>query len=61
LSPGFDPGYVKQLREEVELEYERVKARLGRELDKVEVALFLVPIECADTLASEFEKRLRRL
>lgn len=61
LSPGFDPEYVKQLREEVELEYERIKTRLGRELDKVEVALFLVPVECADTLATEFEKRMRRL
>lgn len=61
LSPGFDPEYVKQLREEVELEYERIKTRLGRELDKVEVALFLVPVECADTLAAEFEKRIRRL
>jgi len=61
LSPGFDPEYVTQLREEVEVEYERIKMRLGRELDKVEVAMFLVPIECADTLASEFEKRVRRL
>lgn len=61
LSPGFDPEYVTRLREEVELEYERIKTRLGRELDKVEVAMFLVPVECTNTLATEFEKRLRRL
>lgn len=61
LSPGFDPEYVKRLREKVELEYARIKARIGRELEKVEVAMFLVPVECAKTLASEFEKRLRRL
>lgn len=60
LSPGFAPDYVERLRVEVEAEYARIKARLGRELDRVEVAMFLVPVECADTLAVEFEKRLRR-
>lgn len=60
LSPGFDPGYVKRLRDEVDAEYARIKTQLGHELDRVEVAIFLVPVECADTLATEFEKRLRR-
>lgn len=60
LSPGFDPGYVERLREEVDVEYARIKTQLGHELDRVEVAMFLVPVECADTLAVEFEKRLRR-
>ncbi|WP_343061258.1 dsDNA nuclease domain-containing protein [Novosphingobium flavum] len=60
LSPGFAPGYVERLRKEVDVEYARIKTQLGHELDRVEVAMFLVPVECADTLAIEFEKRLRR-
>jgi hypothetical protein len=60
LSPGFAPGYVERLRDEVSVEYAQIKTQLGHELDRVEVAMFLVPVECADTLAVEFEKRLRR-
>jgi len=60
LSPGLAPDYVDHLRAEVDAEYTRIKSQLGSELERVEVAMFLVPIECADTLAVEFEKRLRR-
>ncbi|MEX6508835.1 dsDNA nuclease domain-containing protein [Jiella sp. M17.18] len=60
LSKGFDAAYVTHLRDEVEGEYNRIKQRIGPELGKVEIALFLVPVECASTLAKEFEKRLRR-
>lgn len=60
LLPGFAHDYVERLRFEVDTEYSRIKSRLGGELDRVEVAIFLVPVECADTLGVEFEKRLRR-
>jgi hypothetical protein len=59
LQIGFDANYVSLLQQEVEDEYERIKARIGDELKNVEVSLFLVPIECVATLAQDFEKRLR--
>jgi hypothetical protein len=60
LSPGFAPDYISSLREEVEHEYERIKTRFGRELEHAQIVLFLIPVDCADTLAIEFEKQLRR-
>ncbi|MBB4610945.1 Hachiman antiphage defense system protein HamA [Sphingomonas yabuuchiae] len=60
LSAGFETGYLTKLKVEVENEYGRIKALLGEELDSVRISLFLVPIECADTLADEFETKLRK-
>ena len=60
LGAGFDETYLTLLRQEVRDEYNRIKARIGDELRDVEVSLFLVPVECAATLARTFEARLRR-
>lgn len=59
LQAGFDAEYVGRLQQEVEDEYERIKSEIGDELKDVEVSLFLVPVECAATLAVDFERRLR--
>jgi len=60
LGAGFDEDYVEGLKVEVQDEYERIKARMGAELNDVEVSLFLIPVECAATLAGDFESELRR-
>lgn len=60
LRLGFDPAYIAALQREVEAEYDSIKLQIGDELKDVEIALFLVPIECAATLAQDFEKQLRR-
>lgn len=60
LGVGFDEDYVKGLKVEVQDEYERIKTRIGAELNDVEVSLFLIPVECAATLAGDFESELRR-
>lgn len=60
LGAGFDAAYLEKLKAEVEKEYERIKALLGEELETVQISLFLVPVECADTLAKEFEAKLRK-
>ncbi|WP_404334698.1 dsDNA nuclease domain-containing protein [Sphingomonas sp. MMS12-HWE2-04] len=59
LKAGFDDDYVEQLKAEVHGEYERIKARMGIELRDVEVSIFLVPVECAATLATDFETDIR--
>jgi hypothetical protein len=60
LGAGFDAGYLEKLKAEVAKEYARIKALLGDELTSVQISLFLVPVECADTLAQDFEKKLRK-
>lgn len=60
LGAGFDTDYLENLKEEVESEYARIKVLLGDELTSVQIALFLVPVECAATLAQDFEKKLRK-
>ncbi|MBE1527910.1 hypothetical protein GGC65_002366 [Sphingopyxis sp. OAS728] len=60
LGSGFDAGYLDSLKEEVAMEYARIKALLGDELASVQISLFLVPVECADTLALDFEQKLRK-
>lgn len=59
LQAGFNAAYINLLQREVEDEYDRVKRQIGDELSNVQVSLFLVPIECAATLARDFEKQLR--
>jgi len=59
LGAGFDDDYVEDLRVEVRDEYERIKARMGTELNEMEVSLFLIPVECAATLVGDFESKLR--
>jgi len=59
LGAGFDPNYLETLKDEVEKEYARIKALMSSDLDSVQISLFLVPVDCADTLAQDFEKKLR--
>lgn len=60
LGAGFDAGYLEKIKGEVKNEYVRIKALLGGELTSVQISLFLVPVECSDTLAQDFEKKLRK-
>lgn len=60
LGSGFEDAYLDKLRAEVETEYARIKEILGEELASVQISLFLVPVECADTLAQKFEETLRK-
>ncbi|HEY0597286.1 HamA C-terminal domain-containing protein [Sphingopyxis sp.] len=60
LGEGYSDDYVAQLQTEVAAEYARLKAELGTELDERQIAIFLVPVECAATLAGEFDRRLRQ-
>ncbi|MBP1806875.1 hypothetical protein J2Z33_002742 [Rubellimicrobium aerolatum] len=59
LQSGFNAVYVNLLQREVEDEYVRIKNQIGDELSGIQVSIFLVPIECATTLARDFEKQLR--
>ncbi|KST57979.1 hypothetical protein AO398_23700 [Methylobacterium sp. GXS13] len=60
LGAGFNAAYLTLLKREVRDEYDQIKAGIDDELRDVEVSLFLVPVECAATLARTFEARLRR-
>lgn len=60
LNAGFDTRYLEKLQDEVEKEYDRIKTLLDGDLTTVQVSLFLVPVECAETLAQDFENKLRR-
>jgi len=60
LNAGFDANYLQNLKDEVEKEYNRIKTLLDGDLTSVRISLFLVPVECAETLAHDFENKLRR-
>lgn len=60
LSAGFDVSYIENLKDEVEKEYTRIKELLGGDLTSVQISLVLVPVECAKTLAQDFENKLRK-
>lgn len=60
LNAGFDTRYLEKLKDEVEKEYGRLKTLLDGDLTTVQISLFLVPVECAETLAHDFENKLRR-
>ena len=59
LNAGFSPDYLVGLQKEVETEYQKIVQKIGEELKSVQISLFLVPVECAETLAVDFEKKLR--
>lgn len=62
LSHGFEPTYLAKLVDEVTAAYDALKEKLvGPPFEKVEIALFLIPVECAATLAAEFGKQLRAI
>lgn len=60
LSSGFTDEYVKHLRDEAEDIYEAVKEDVALEFRDINIHIFLVPVECADTLARTFDVALRR-
>lgn len=60
LSGGFTNEYVEHLRGEAEGMYEAVKASVSEELRNIRIHIFLVPVECADTLTRTFDAALRR-
>jgi hypothetical protein len=61
LSAGFTDDYVSQLRNEAEALYEAVKIGFASEFLNIKIHIFLVPIECADTLTRTFDAALRRV
>jgi hypothetical protein len=58
ISAGHQPSYVTQLVAEVTASYEQIKQRLPDKLRDVQVHVFLVPVECAISLANSFESHL---
>lgn len=60
LSIGFTDEYIKHLRDEADEMYEAVKAGVSSEFRDVRIHIFLVPLECADTLTQTFDAELRR-
>ena len=60
LSVGFTEEYIEHLRDEAERMYEAVKASVSSEFRDIKIHIFLVPVECADTLTRTFDAALRR-
>lgn len=58
IAVGDRPGYVKDLIVEVTASYHRAMAVLPDVLKAAKVHFFLVPVECAASLALSFEKQL---
>lgn len=59
LARGYKDEYVKDLIDEVKKSYDDIKAKLLGPMKSVEIVIFLIPVECASTLAKEFGKKLR--
>lgn len=59
LSGGFSEAYVEGLREEAEGIYDSMKAGLDSEFRDIKIHIFLIPVECAETLMSTFDATLR--
>lgn len=60
LSAGFADDYVGQLRDESEALYDAVKTGFASEFLDIKIHIFLVPVECAETLTRTFDTALRR-
>lgn len=59
IKQGFEPSYLAKLVDEVTTAYNKLKAKLNGTLKEFEIIIFLIPVECTATLASEFGKKLR--
>jgi hypothetical protein len=55
IAAGDQTGYVDELKKEVTSSYEAIKAQLSQNLKNAQVHVFLVPVECAASLAKSFE------
>jgi hypothetical protein len=60
LSIGFTDEYIEHLRHEADGMYEAVKAGVSSDFRDIRIHIFLVPVECADTLTRTFDAALRR-
>lgn len=61
LSAGFSSDYVSKLSDEAETLYDAVKTGLASEFVDIKIHIFLVPVECADTLTRAFDAAIRRV
>lgn len=59
LRGGFSDKYLEGLQIEAEGIYEALKSELETEFRNVRIHIFLIPVECAATLAHAFEAALR--
>lgn len=59
IGRGFDPTYLEPLRLEVEEAYQDIKGRFSPAVETAHIHIFLIPIECAETLLSTFSRLLR--
>lgn len=55
IGRGDQPGYVGNLVTEVTESYEQLKTRLPDALRDAQINIFLIPVECAVSLATSFE------
>lgn len=60
LSVGFTDEYIDNLSNEADALYEAIKAGVSSEFRDIKIHIFLVPVECADTLTRTFDTALRR-
>ena len=59
LGTGFTEDYRDRLVREVNARYEAIKPLLPSSIEKVNVHIFFVPVECVATLAEQFAERLK--
>ncbi|HEY0149641.1 MAG TPA: Hachiman antiphage defense system protein HamA [Allosphingosinicella sp.] len=59
LAEGFNEEYLDRLRREAGEVYAALEVELGTDFREIRVHIFLIPIECAKTLAGIFEAALR--
>ncbi|WP_346910911.1 Hachiman antiphage defense system protein HamA [uncultured Roseibium sp.] len=59
LSTGFTADYIDHLRDEADEMYEAVKTGVSSEFRDFRIHIFLVPVECIDTLTRMFNDALR--
>lgn len=54
LSKGYQSDYIDKLKVEVENSYTKIRGCLSSKLDPVSITVFLIPVECAKKLVSNF-------
>lgn len=61
LSKGFSENYLDLLKVEIIEIYQKITSKFSGKIDKIKVVVFLVPIECAKTLAENFRKECEKI
>ena len=59
LAEGFTHDYLDGLRQEANVVSAAIQAELGTDLRDFKIHIFLIPVECADTLSDLFETTLK--